>query len=654
MSLATSIPLFAGLPKLEQAKLLGDLEELEFPEGAVIVNAGDVQSWIYFVTAGKVEVSQIEFGSAVPIAFLGQGDLFGETGLTARAASAQTYRAITAVGLCRMPLNKLQRLLHSHPDLSRQLIQVLAGRIAATTSELGHTKAVLASYADQLWDSVPPTETDEAATIMQPVSEAPAAAAPTPAVPPWRRLKALASGPAGRALSGALSVLAGALVYRSVHGPHALAMISAVLTWAAWHWLVGILPDYTTALGVLAMSIVTGIVPPATAMSGFASPSWFLLLGVFGIGVAVSRSGLLYRVALHMLRLFPPTYRGQSLALAVAGLLSTPLLPSANGRTAMSSLLARELNEAMRLPPNSRGSAGMAMASFLGFGNMYFMFLNGTSVCMVVWSLLPESVRGHVTWLTWLWVALPVGLLVFAGSYLAILYMYPPEVVCTVSRRTIQAQLQVLGPMSRLEQITTAVLSIVLIGFVTQSLHNLNPAWIALIGFLVLIAAGAVDRQGLKSMDWGFMLLIGALVSLTEITKATGINDALAHWVGTFLAPLGSNPYLFLGAVSLLTLLVTLIVTAQQGIIIMVISLIPISVTLGYNPFVVALVVLVLGGAWILPQQNPVYLTVHAGTDGKAFTHRQVRPLALVQSAVGLLAVLASVPFWQMLHLIPK
>ena len=56
--------------------------------------------------------------------------------------------------------------------------------------------------------------------------------------------------------------------------------------------------------------------------------SWFFVFGVLGMGAAVTKTGLLYRIALEMLRWIPPRYRIYSLMLSAAGVITTPLLPT--------------------------------------------------------------------------------------------------------------------------------------------------------------------------------------------------------------------------------------------------------------------------------------------------------------------------------------
>ena len=53
------------------------------------------------------------------------------------------------------------------------------------------------------------------------------------------------------------------------------------------------------------------VAPTATAFGGFATSTWFLMLGVLGLGAALARSGLLYRITLIAVRRFPPRSSGR-------------------------------------------------------------------------------------------------------------------------------------------------------------------------------------------------------------------------------------------------------------------------------------------------------------------------------------------------------
>lgn len=639
------VPFLSRLSRVDLAKLLADLQEVELPTGTEMGMGGP--DAVYFVAQGELALIDRTVTTETPVAIIRAGEIFGAYGIAPQ--EGQVVRSLTPVTYYQLTRQRVGQLLGADPAMQRDMLTFLSQKVHDLTTDLTKARRMLQAYTHSLWNEIappPPSQQAASATLALPtVAKTQAERAPA------RRLSL--QHPTIRSLGLALSSLLMLTVYRLLSADPILASVTAVLLWATCNWLLNTIPDYAVGLAASAALAILGAIKPAAAFGGFATPSWMLLLGAGGIGVAVTRSGLLYRLALHMLRILPPTYPGQALALALTGIIFTPLLPSANSRVAMASPLARELAEAMRFPEHSKGAAGLALSTFLGFGLMYFIFLNGANTSLLAWSLLPKEVQDQVTWGSWLWMALPLGLLLFAACYGAILFLYRPEGNTGVSRETIGAQLKVLGSLNRMERVTLWVLLAVLIGFLTQPLHGLDAAWLALGGFLVLIGTGVVDRNGVKAIDWNFLLLFGTLISLSDVTKSTGLSTLVAAWVTPALAPLQHSAYLFLGAIGLLTLLIRLFVPLQPTVLLMIISLLPVATNFGYNPFTVALIVLAMSNNWFVPQQNSVYLGVYSATDEKSFTHQMAKPLAIAHALLGLLCILASVPVWQWMNLVP-
>lgn len=648
---APQVPLLQGLPRIELAKLTAEWQELEWTGADAPPPEMPGFDSIYFIQEGQVRLCWQEGDQLQPLVTLGVGDCWRLKALPSLGDGHWQALPVQGARLGRVPWSRFDRLLQEEPGLLYRYLDQVTTQRNQILQELARTRQMLLRYADEVWTSLPTLQSAEvaAAVVSETVAAVPADT-PTgaPAVKPRRPLRPFLRW-------GALvaSLPAGLLIYLLNPAPFPVNAATAILLVAAFQWLLGALPDWVTALAATSLIALTGVAAPAVAFGGYAQPSWFLLLGVLGIGAGVARSGLLYRIALQMLRLLPPTYRGQSLALAITGVLFTPLLPSANSRSALAAPLTKELTEAMHFPARGKGSAGLAISSFLGFGQMYFLFLNGTNICLLAWSLMPEAVRREITWLRWFGIALPVGLLVFLGCWLANLLLCPAEPTAGVSRETITTQLRVLGPLSRVEKLTSYTIAAVLVGFMTQGLHGINPAYLATAGFLFLVGAGVVDRPTLRKMDWGFLMLVGSLVSLADVTTATGLTNHLTKLLAPLLQPISTTPFLFLGAVALLTALVRLAVPIQQAAMVMVIAMLPLATQMGYHPFLIVLVVLTLSNTWLLPQSNSMYLTVYSGTDEQAFTHQQVRPLALAHALIGLIAVVASVPYWHLLGLLP-
>jgi di/tricarboxylate transporter len=105
-------------------------------------------------------------------------------------------------------------------------------------------------------------------------------------------------------------------------------------------WLLEPVPDFAIALGMAAAWGVAGLAPPSLVFGGFATSAWVTALAALGHTSAMAASGLLFRVALMLLRVFPPTHRGQVVALLAGGVVLTPWVP-VFGRVATVAPVAR-------------------------------------------------------------------------------------------------------------------------------------------------------------------------------------------------------------------------------------------------------------------------------------------------------------------------
>lgn len=645
--LPTDVPLLSDLTKIQIAKLIPNLEVCVLDQGEFAGN--DDGDAIYCIREGRAEVVAEVGQEVVLLVALGPGETFGPLAGGASAQNPTRLRATTPLKLVQISRKSFADLCEKHPNVFRSVSRQLTGNISALEKELIRTKLILKAHATELWALHTAPDASDLPVDEVPAELAAAAAAghdplPVPPVVPPAPLQLL-SGQVLRwaAVGSVLLILAGKGWWASAP----MLAVTAVLAWGALNWYLGFVPDYGVALAMLGGLVVLEVAPKAVTLSGFTSETWFLVLGIYGLGAAINQTGLLYRFALLVLRRLPPTYRGQSLALALTGLILTPALPSANGRVTMASPLAHELASAMRLAPQSRESAGLALSVLHGFGQMFFLFMNGTGNCLVVWGLLPPEVRDQVTWFRWLQIALPLGLLVFLGFFAFLMWSVRAQSGLRISRRTLQLQAATLGPMNRSERITFVVTAGVLLSFVLQPLHGLHPAWPAVGGLLLLMVTQVIDRTTFVTrVDWASLLLFGSLWSLAAVIRHAGLDIEMGQVVSGLLAPIAATPWLFMVALGLTTLAMRVVVPWEAAIPLMMVAATPVLLAAGYNPFIGGLVVLATSNPFFLPQQNVVYLTVYQGTEEQDITHWQAARYGIVHAVVTLLSIGASTFWW--------
>jgi di/tricarboxylate transporter/CRP-like cAMP-binding protein len=436
----------------------------------------------------------------------------------------------------------------------------------------------------------------------------------------------------------------------SERGWHALATLLASVPLLA----VEALPDGIVALLIAGVWVVGGVSAPRIALGGFATTQWVLVVSTLGVGVAIASSGLLYRMALWVVANSRGGYAGQVVGLGVAGMAVGPAAPNATSRVALVAPAVTELVDALGLKPGSPAALGLAMAVLIGFGQVVALFLTSSTTAVLVYAVLPEVTRASVSWGSWFVRALPTHVLLFSGLAAFILWRYRPRAGSVEnSPDSLDLQRALLGPPSRHEMIAIGVTIFLLVGFSTQPLHHIDPAWVGVIALAVLAGTGVLTASGLGAVNWSFALLSGVLTSMSDVFTETGLDTWLAGLATALVGGLGSTPVLFVAALTLLCFALSLVMRWQAAAPLLTISLAPVGVAAGIDPWIIGLIALMACNGFFLPYQSTTYLALYHGTNGRLFTHAQARPIAVAYGVVTLFALCASVPIWRAMGMVP-
>jgi CRP/FNR family transcriptional regulator len=106
------------------------------PHGDVVVRQGDRSSCLFLVTRGAVRLSCVTSeGREVVVAFLGAGDLFGESALLDDPSVVEA-RAVGPTEVVVLPLTHVLRALHHNPATAEELLRLVAARLHKTSRAL--------------------------------------------------------------------------------------------------------------------------------------------------------------------------------------------------------------------------------------------------------------------------------------------------------------------------------------------------------------------------------------------------------------------------------------------------------------------------------------------------------------------------------------
>jgi len=418
------------------------------------------------------------------------------------------------------------------------------------------------------------------------------------------------------------------------------------------YWVFWVFPDYGVALMFALGLILANLAKADTVLGGFASTTWFMTLGVLGLGAAITGSGLFYRLSLQLVRFFPLNYYWQIIALGIMGIVVMALIPQQSARTAIISQMLINLSESLGYKNPSKASTGLFVASFLGLGQLGFLFLTGSTTSLIAWGLLPNDVRAQFTWGYWFLAALPPTLVVTVIVLIGAILIYRPESHAQISYKMVQNQLDVLGPLSRNEWITLGVLCFTVGGWLTGSYHKIDGAWIALISLCVLINTGVLGWGMMKKgIDWELLIYMGATLSIPALLTQAKIDAWLVNMISPVILPFVDRPAVMFIIIVLITYSVKLLFTSFLTVVTLTVALLPLAADMNISPWIVAMIVLIGSEVWFFKFQVDWHTLAYSTTEGKGFSYPLMARIHLFYAVAYIVALLAAIPYWRYLGL---
>jgi len=471
-----SVDLTSGLDRVALARLAAYMDPLPVVPGQAICVEGDPADALYIVVRGRFGVFVGIGPDERRVNTVGPGHYVGELALLIDEPRSATIRAETEGEVLR---------------LAREQFVELLGRDAAAAKAVATTLARRLRRRD-----VGPSGDDEAmATELAP-----------PAVGAGRRpIRKIAGLIVATALvAAALSPLVDLAQWRFT-----LLLLAAIALWVTEP-----VPNVVASLGLVALWIVSGLAFDYATLAGFASLNWVFVVAVLGLAGAVGRSGLLLRVGLLIIERVPARLGWQAAAFLGTGIVLTPLLPMAMARAAITAPLAEGVADALKLPDRSPAAATVGLSAWIGSGPFLFLFLNGSPVCLLAWSLMPLAAQRQFTWTQWFVSAAPLAAFIAVGMFVALRLFSSAQAVAAPSQGPLRLQRAILGPLSRQELTILVIVLLTLAGWVFGPRYLIAPGLVALIAFIAVMVVTGVS--GLAQLDWEYLVFYGVALSAGE------------------------------------------------------------------------------------------------------------------------------------------
>ena len=400
----------------------------------------------------------------------------------------------------------------------------------------------------------------------------------------------------------------------------------------------------------LAMVLLALGMSPAVVFSGFTQSAVWTLLPALLLGYTLQKTGLGRHLAMVIIRLFRPTYIMLVLAWVVIGIVLSVLTPSMTVRVAIMMPIAVSCCEMFGIQKGSKGNSliqlsAFSMALLPGAG-----WLNGSLMGPIVQGMFDSvaELSGMITSSSWFSAAfVPLELAAALTVIVGVMVLLPKE--RTIGAPADSTGAGETGKWSRDELVCGLVLCLVFVLFLTNRWHKIPDAAVCLLAVVLFYLLRVLTPADIKDgINWDLVLFVGVSLGLGNVFSSTGISNWLAGKVVPLLAPIASNPWVFVYAV-VIALFVWRFVDIAIFIPTMAIltPILPaVSEAYGISPLVWITIYTMVTSSFVLPYQNMWVLMSQGIAGERAWEGKHLTMYGCIYFLACLIALLAAVPLW--------
>ena len=141
VELIRQFPIFSKIQPAMQKLLCFSSERLTYDAGQVMFNAGDAADAAYIIIDGSVEISVPTPSGPIIVNTLGKNELLGEIAIFGDVPRTATAKATAKLEALKISKDMFVKVIRENPDAAIEMIKILAGRLANTTSQLTQTRS---------------------------------------------------------------------------------------------------------------------------------------------------------------------------------------------------------------------------------------------------------------------------------------------------------------------------------------------------------------------------------------------------------------------------------------------------------------------------------------------------------------------------------
>ena len=320
---------------------------------------------------------------------------------------------------------------------------------------------------------------------------------------------------------------------------HGLAIVAFMI----WAWMTQVMEFALAGFIGCFLFWALGVVRFPVAFSGFANDTAWFLLGAMLLGRVASKSGLARRLAYSVMLSVGTTYSRILFGLIATDFLLTFMVPSGIARVVILASIALALVEAFRAEKGSNIARGMFLI-LTYTGNLFDKMVLAGAGSITAAGIMTRVGGVDVLWGEWLFAFLPCSIITVLVAWRLTLWLYPPERSSLAGgKEFFRKELASMGAWSLAEKKAALLIGAAILLWVTDFLHHLPPAMIALgAGLAALLPfVGILDEHDMRTVNYLPVFFVAAAVSMGNVLEASKGLDVLTDAVFGSIAPFLGN-----------------------------------------------------------------------------------------------------------------
>lgn len=141
VAMLRQVPLFAGIEPSKLKLLAFTSDRVSYSEGQILFRQGDEGDAAYVILSGTADIIVDSAAGPIKIAELQPNSIVGEIAILCDVSRTATVRAGGQLETLRIRKDHFLRLLREFPEMTIEIVRVLADRLSHTTAELIEARA---------------------------------------------------------------------------------------------------------------------------------------------------------------------------------------------------------------------------------------------------------------------------------------------------------------------------------------------------------------------------------------------------------------------------------------------------------------------------------------------------------------------------------